>query len=234
MPVSEGLLRAKIIAQARAMNILGINQGTSGNVSARCGATMLITPTATPYEALEPAMIAQMKLDGGAAAKGPLKPSSEWRFHRDIYLARSDAGAVVHTHSTYATARSMLRLDLRATHYMIAAFGGVDVRCTGYAPYGTQELSDLVIAGLRDRSAVLLGSHGAITIGRDLDEAMWRAVELETLCKQTWIASQAGTPVVLDDDEVMRTVERFKGYGVSGATPAKKPSPAARGKATRC
>ncbi len=215
MPSPKTDLRRQIIAQARAMNGLGINQGTSGNISARAGKFMLITPTATPYDALKPAMIARMKLDGGEAFSGPLKPSSEWRFHRDIYLARPDAGAVVHTHASYATALAMLRKDLRATHYMIAAFGGATVRCTDYAPYGTQALSDLVVAGLEDRTGVLLGSHGMIVIGRDLDEAMWRAVELETLCRQTWIASLAGEPAVLPDDEAMRTVERFKEYGAT-------------------
>lgn len=223
--MAEMRLRKAIIAAARSMNAPGINQGTSGNISARTGASMLVTPTATPYEALKPAMIASMKLDGGEASTGPLRPSSEWRFHRDIYLARADAGAVVHTHSTYATALSMLRRPLLATHYMIAAFGGPNVRCTQYAPYGTQELSNLVVAGLRDRTGVLLGSHGMIVIGRDLDEAMWRAVELETLCKQTWIASLAGNPVILPDAEISLTVEKFRHYGVA-ANKADGPAPA--------
>jgi L-fuculose-phosphate aldolase len=214
-------IRRAIIKHAMAMNALGINQGVSGNVSARCDAAMLITPSGLPYDTLTPDMIASMPLDGGGAWTGPLKPSSEWRFHLDIMNARPDAGAIVHTHANHCTAFSMLHQGLRATHYMIAAFGGPDVRCTAYAPYGTAELSALAVQGLSDRSAVILGNHGMITIGRDLDEAMWRAVELETLAKQTWLAMSIGAPVVLPDDEVMRTVERFKSYGLNAAKAGK-------------
>ena len=211
----ERTIRKSIIAAAQAMSGLGINQGVSGNISVRSGESMLITPTATAYEALTPAMIARMQLDGGEGWNGPLKPSSEWRFHRDILRARADVGAVVHTHATYATVLSMLRRNIPATHYMIAAFGGPDVRCTDYAPYGTQELSDRVLEGLRDRQGVLLGNHGMIVTGRDLDAAMWRAVELEALAKQTYLAMALGQPVILPDDEIMRTVERFMAYGVA-------------------
>ena len=210
-------IRRDIIKHARSMNALGLNQGTSGNVSARHGDAMLITPSGVPYSDLTPQMIAAMKLDGCGAWDGPLKPSSEWRFHLDILNARPDAGAVVHTHANYCTAFSMLRQPLRATHYMIAALGGPDVRCTDYAPYGTQDLSDLAIAGLRDRNGVILGNHGMIAIGGDLAEAMWRAEELETLARQTWLAMAIGKPVILPDDEILRTVERFKTYGPKGA-----------------
>jgi L-fuculose-phosphate aldolase len=119
----------------------------------------------------------------------------------------------VHTHATYCTVFSMLREEIPAAHYMIAAFGGPSIRCTDYAPYGTQALCDLALEGLRDRDAVLLGSHGMIVLGRDLKEAVWRAVELETLAKQVYLARAIGKPVILDDDEIMRTVERFKRYG---------------------
>ncbi len=235
---TEAASRRAVIAKARAMNALGLNEGTAGNVSARHGDAMLITPSGTPYDTLTPRMIARMALDGAGAWTGPLKPSSEWRFHLDIYRARPDAGAIVHTHATHCTAFAMLRRPLRATHYMIAAFGGPDVRCTDYAPYGTAELSALAVEGLRDRHAVLLGSHGMIVIGRDADEALWRAVELETLARQTYIATQMGEPVVLPDDEIMLTVERFRGYGLN-ATRGKpravsgKPSPAKGRRAPR-
>jgi len=225
-------LRRDIITHARAMNASGLNQGTSGNISVRVGKAMLITPSGVAYDKLTPRMIARMSLDGDGAWSGPKKPSSEWRFHLDILCARPDAGAVVHTHATYCTAMSMLRRPLRATHYMIAAFGGPDVRCVDYAPYGTSELSERAVAGLRDRTAVLLGSHGMIVIGRDLDDAMWRAVELETLARQTWTASLAGDPVVLPDDEIMRTVERFKSYGLN-ADRRKRRQPATGGAASR-
>ena len=218
--MTEAELRRAVIATARSMNALGINQGASGNVSARVGGHMLITPSGVPYEALTPKAIAKLAFDGDGGWTGPLKPSSEWRFHLDILRARPEAGAVVHTHAVHCAAFSMLREPLRATHYMIAMFGGPDVRCTSYAPYGTPELSALAVEGLRGRTAVLLGNHGMITIGRDLDEALSRAVELETLAKQTFIASQMGKPVLLSDEEVMRVVERFKGYGANAQVKA--------------
>ncbi len=215
--MSDFDLRRAIIATARSLEAQGLNRGTSGNVSARDRDAMLITPSGVAPAAMTPRSIARLPLDGGGAWTGAAKPSSEWRFHLDILSARSDAGAIVHTHATYCTALSMLREPLRATHYMIAAFGGPDVRCAGYATYGTQELSNLAVEALRDRFGVLLGSHGMIVIGRDLEEAAWRAVELEALAQQTWIARLAGTPVILPDDEVARVVERFSAYGLNAA-----------------
>ena len=206
-------LRQDLIAQARSLTALGLSQGTSGNLSARVGEAMLITPSGVPYEALTPASLAHMPLDGAGAFAGPLKPSSEWRFHLDIFRARPDVGAIVHAHSTYATVLSILRRPIKAVHYMIAALGGPEIACTDYAPFGTQALSDLVIAGLGPRHGVLLGNHGMIATGADLAQAMHRAVELETLARQSYLAGLAGTPVILPDDEIMRCVERFKTYG---------------------
>lgn len=215
--MQEDDLRRAIVAHARALNGLGINQGTSGNLSARCAGAMLITPSGVPYEAIEPEMIARMPLAGpGPAWSGPLRPSSEWRFHRGILRARPDVGAIVHTHATYATALAMLRKPIPAAHYMIAAFGGPTIRCTDYAPFGTQELSDLAVAGLEDRHGVLLGSHGMITTGADLEQALWRAVELEALARMYHHALLLGAPVILPEEEVARLVERFETYGVLG------------------
>jgi L-fuculose-phosphate aldolase len=213
--MQEHDLRQALVTHARALNGLGINQGTSGNLSARAGTAMLITPSGVPYEAVEPGMIALMPLAGEDGAwSGPRRPSSEWRFHRDIMRARPDVGAIVHTHAPYATALAMLRKPIPAAHYMIAAFGGSDIRCTDYAPFGTQELSDLAVAGLAGRHGVLLGSHGMIATGTDLEQALWRAVELEALAKMYHLALALGTPSVLPDDEVALLVERFKTYGV--------------------
>jgi len=213
--MQEHDLRLSIVAHARSLNGLGINQGTSGNLSARCGNSMLITPSGMAYEAMEPRSVALMPLAGADGAwSGPLPPSSEWRFHRDIMRARPDVGAIVHTHAPYATALAMLGKSIPAAHYMIAAFGGPNIRCTDYASFGTQELSDLAVAGLEGRHGVLLGSHGMIAIGADLEQALWRAVELETLAKMYHLALLVGTPLILDDAEVGRLVERFKSYGV--------------------
>lgn len=212
--MKEKELRAAIVAQCRAMNASGLNQGTSGNISARFGETMLITPSAIPYEAMRPEMIALMPLDGDYGAwSGPHAPSTEWRFHLDIMRSRPDVGAIVHCHAAYATALSMLHKPILAAHYMIAAFGGPTVRCTGYAPYGTKELSELAVAGLEARNGVLLGNHGLIAVGQTLTQAMWRASELETLAKMYLLALTIGEPAILSDEEIMRTVERFKTYG---------------------
>ena len=212
--MKEKELRIAIIAQCRAMNAAGLNQGLAGNVSARIGEAMLITPSAIPYEDMQPEMLALMPLGGEYGAwSGRYKPSTEWRFHLDIMRIRPEVGAIVHCHATYATALSMLQKPIPAAHYMIAVFGGPNVRCTAYAPYGTKELADLAVAGLEGRNGVLLGNHGMIAVGATLAEAMWRASELETLAKMYYLALAAGRPVVLSDDEIMRIVERFKSYG---------------------
>jgi L-fuculose-phosphate aldolase len=208
-------IRRAIVAACLEMNRLGLNQGTSGNISVRCGEAMLVTPTATPYDRLAPEMLASMRVaDEDGRFSGPKAPSSEWRFHRDIYRARTDVGAVVHCHATYATVLSMLRVSIPAAHYMIAAFGGAEIKCTDYAPYGTAELSALVVEGLGPRHGVLLGSHGMIATGADLESALWRAVELETLAKQYYLARAVGEPVVLSDAEITAVIPRFAGYGV--------------------
>jgi L-fuculose-phosphate aldolase len=212
--MKENELRAAIIAQCRAMNAAGINQGASGNISARIGGTMLVTPSAVPYESMRPEMIVAMPIDHDYGAwSGPYPPSVEWRFHLDIMRARPDVGAIVHCHATYATALAMLHKPIPAAHYMIAAFGGPSVRCTAYAPYGTKELSELAVAGLEARNGVLLGNHGLIAVGATLTQAMWRASELETLARMYCIALTIGEPALLAEDEIMRTVERFKTYG---------------------
>jgi L-fuculose-phosphate aldolase len=206
--------REAVVAAAQELERLGLNRGSAGNVSLRDGEAMLITPSGVPSGRLAPQDIARMALQGlDGAFEGPLPPSSEWRFHRDIYIARPDVGAVVHMHSPYATTLAILRRDIPAAHYMAAAFGGPIVRCTDYAPYGTAELSALAVAGLGQQHGVLLGNHGAIVTAGDLDKALWRAGELEQLAQVYYLASLAGAPVILSDEEIMRTVERFKSYG---------------------
>ncbi len=198
------------------MNALGINQGTSGNISVRCGETMLITPSATPYETMAPEQIAAMPLEGAPGAwQGPLKPSTEWRFHQAILRARPETAAVVHTHAAYCTALSMLRRDIPAVHYMIAAFGGSSVRCAPYAPFGTAELAALALRALQGRTACLLANHGMIVAGSTLERAMWLAVELETLAKQYVLSLQAGVPAVLTEAEVAQAAAGFAGYGLA-------------------
>ena len=192
------------------MDTLGINQGTSGNVSARAGDGFLITPTALPYAETEPADLVLVGLDG--TARGPRRPSSEWRFHRDIYAARPDDGAVVHTHANYATTLACLRMPIPRFHYMVAVAGGDDIRCAPYATYGTQELSDHAIAALEDRKACLLANHGMIACGADLDAALALAVEVETLARQYWQVLQVGKPKLLTRKQMVEVLEKFADY----------------------
>ena len=206
--------RNELIATARAMQPAGLNRGTAGNVSVRCGAGFYITPTGMPYEALAAADIPLLALDG--THQGQRKPSSEWRFHRDLYAARPEAGAVVHAHSPYATSLACLRRDIPPFHYMIARFGGDTVRCAAYATFGTQALSDAALAALEGRNACLLANHGLLAFGRDLNHALGLAVELEELCGQYWRASLLGEPVLLSAQEMATVLEKFGGYGQQG------------------
>lgn len=207
--------RQEIIDKCRYMNAIGLNQGTSGNISARYKDVMLITPSAIPYDAMMPALIASMPIarDDGHF-DGPLKPSVEWRFHLDILLARPDVSAVVHTHSTYATVLAIANRDIPACHYMIAAFGGNDVRCADYARYGTKELSLNALKALEGRNGCLLANHGMIAVGASLDRTMWLAEELETLAKQYFHALQIGDPVILTDEEIDGVKLGFASYGL--------------------
>lgn len=208
-------LRRRIVETCRRMNALGINQGTSGNVSARVRGGLLITPSGVPYEALTPAGIVAMAADGTVKgeANGGGKPSSEWRFHVDILAARPDAGAIVHTHSVHATALSCLRRDIPAFHYMVAVAGGDTIRCAGYATFGTQALSDNALAALEGRRACLLANHGVIATGKDLAAALALAVEVETLAQQYLLALQTGKPTILGVAEMRRVIEKFRSYG---------------------
>ena len=212
--MNEKKLRKKIIALCLQMNATGLNQGTSGNISARYKKYMLITPSGIPYEDLKPADIAKMKVDSDEFKwTGPSKPSSEWHFHRAILKAKPDIHAVVHTHSTYATVISIARDHIPACHYMIAAFGGNTVRCAQYETFGTSELSASMLTAMEGRTACLLANHGMVAGGKNLDNAMWAAVELETLSRQYYHAKLAGNMVILPDDEMARVLEKFQYYG---------------------
>ncbi|WP_421708701.1 class II aldolase/adducin family protein [Algihabitans sp.] len=223
MKKAERELRREIIARCKEMNVNGINQGTSGNVSARFEDRMLVSPSATPYDELEPDMIASIAIDDESGAwEGPLKPSTEWRFHHALLRDRSDANAVVHAHPTYCTTLAIARMEIPACHYMIAAFGGNNVRCAGYARFGTEELSAMAVEAMRDRTACLLANHGMISIGESLAKAMWRAVELETIARQYFLSLQLKGQVILSDREVDETIAAFKGYGLQDASSTPK------------
>ena len=207
-------LAATVLATARAMNASGINRGSAGNVSARCvpgDGAFLVTPTGMAYDACDDGDMVFVGLDGRVA--GRRKPSSEWRFHRDIYAARPEAGAIVHAHSPFAVSLACMGFAVPPFHYMVARFGGKDVRCADYATFGSQELSDAVVAALAGRNGCLMAHHGMVVFGGDLDEALALAVELETLSEQYWRVLQIGQPRLLADDEVARVLVKFRDYG---------------------
>lgn len=212
MDATEQSLRREIIATCLRMNRDGINQGTSGNVSARWGEGMLITPSGIPYDELQDTDMVFVTADGIHAAGE--RPSSEWRFHLAILQSRPEVGAVVHTHSIHATALAMRGMEIPAAHYMIAAAGGANIRCAPYATFGTRELSDLAVAALEGRRACLLANHGVITTGPNLGKALWLAGEVEVLAQQYILSLMLGGPTLLSDDDVGRAIERFHEYGV--------------------
>lgn len=208
---TDETLRAEIIRTTLKMNALGINQGKSGNVSARVENGFLVTPTGTPYEHTKPAQIVAMRMDG--SHDGEILPSSEWRFHRDIYAARNDVNAIVHTHAAFATTLACLDRGIPSFHYMVAAAGGKDIRCAPYATFGTQELSDFAVDALKDRKACLLSHHGMIACGANLEKALALAVEVETLARMYWQALQIGEPTLLSDTEMETVLGKFAAYG---------------------
>jgi L-fuculose-phosphate aldolase len=209
--VTELELREAIVRTARRMNAAGINQGTSGNVSARIEGGFLVTPTAVAYDDMTGADVVAVGWDGRARGEGRA-PSSEWRLHRDIYLARPEAAAVVHAHPMFATTLACLDRGIPAFHYMVAVAGGRDIRCAPYATFGTQELSDAAVTALEGRKACILSHHGMIAFSDGLDGALSLAVEVETLSAMYWRALQVGEPSILSDTEMAVVLAKFEDY----------------------
>lgn len=193
------------------MNDSGINVGTTGNLSLRTEAGMLITPSRKPYADLQPEDIVPVAMDGSWPENQT--PSSEWRFHRDIYAHRPDAQAIVHAHPVHCSALASLHRGIPAFHYMVAVAGGADIRCCGYATYGTQELSDRVIEALRGRKACLMANHGLVCAESSLPRALALAIEVENLARTYCQALQVGEPVILDDAEMQRVIAKLGGQG---------------------
>ncbi|WP_282063535.1 class II aldolase/adducin family protein [Roseobacter litoralis] len=207
--------REDIITACKKLEADGLNRGASGNVSMRDRDHMLITPSAVGYDVIAPDMIARMRLDDESGGwEGPNKPSSEWRFHRDILRGRPDINAVVHTHAPYATILAIARKPIPAVHYMIAAFGGPDIRVCDYARYGTAELSEHILEAMEGRNGCLMANHGMVVGASDLTRALWLAGELEALAHQYVHTLAIGGPVLLSDGEIEETAKGFESYGV--------------------
>jgi L-fuculose-phosphate aldolase len=230
---NEAALRRQMVATCRKMNATGINQGTAGNLSMRLDdQTFLITPSSLAYDEMRPIDIMKMGFDG--VFDGPHRPSSEWRFHRDILRARSDINVVLHCHSVYATTLAVHHKTIPSFHYMTGVAGGTTIRCARYATFGTQALSDAALEALQDRLACLLGQHGQISLGRDFSHALWLANEVETLSRMYVQALVLGEPPVLDDAEMARVIEQMRrmSYGQmpepEGANDVARPAHAAK------
>lgn len=215
-PARDLRLREQVVAACRDLGRLGLTHGTSGNVSVRRDASSLfISPTGTPYETLEAEEVPLLAFSGHWF--GRRQPSSEWRFHRDVLRARSDTGAIVHTHSRYATALACTGRGIPAFHYMVAVAGGGDIRCGNYHTFGSQELSDAAVTALQGRRACLLANHGVIALGADLSAALALAAEVENLAAQYCAALAIGGVKLLDATQMQPVLEKFRTYGQQDA-----------------
>lgn len=217
MPEILKKAREQLLSVSQQLSCLGLNLGTSGNVSVRVNnevgqAGFLITPSGVAVESMTSADMVWMDFAGNAEVGK--QPSSEWRFHLDILQQRLEVNGVIHTHSMFATTLSTLRLDVPAFHYMIALAGGDNIRCAPYALFGSQQLSNNAVLALQDRKACLLANHGMIAIGETLEKALNITQEVETLCEQYLCALQVGKPFILNQQEMLEVQEKFKGYGV--------------------
>ncbi len=211
--MTEHELRLQMVETCRQMNATGINQGTSGNLSARLDDGFLITPSSLPYDQMKPNDLVEMDFEGTFVGG---RPSSEWRFHRDILKNRPDIDIVLHCHSVYATTLACHHRNIPAFHYMIGVAGGTTIRCADYATFGTQELSDAALAALDGRRACLLGQHGQIAVGKTLEETLWLATEVETLSRLYVQALALGDPPILSDAEMARVIDQMQrmSYGL--------------------
>ena len=225
-PETELAARAAIVAAYRRAQELGINQGSAGNVSLRWHrgglAGMLVTPAGLGADELDATDVVWLGLDDPRPQAAPRAPSSEWRLHRDLYLARAEFGAIVHAHSSFAASLSCLpavqRDGIPAFHYMVAVAGGDDIRCARYETFGTQELSEAVVAAMSGRSACLMANHGQTAAGATVGAALKMALEVETLCRMYAQARQLGEPRVLDAAEMALVREAFAARAASSGT----------------
>jgi L-fuculose-phosphate aldolase len=210
-------LREAVIAACRQLVQRGLTYGTSGNVSVRRdGRHFFVSPTGMRYEALEPDDIPLMDDDGRWF--GRRRPTSEWRFHRDIFRSRKDVAAIVHTHSPKATSLACTGRGIPSFHYMVAVAGGPDIRCAPYYTFGTQELSDAAVGALDGRKACLLANHGVVAVGADLPAALALAGEVENLAAQYCTALAVGDVRLLQESEMRRVIEKFRTYGKQDVT----------------
>ena len=201
----------EVIKYAKMLNSENLSALRSGNISVRCKEGFLITPSGVKYSMLKENDIVFVSLDG-EFKNYKKKPSSEWRFHKDIYKNKNEANAIVHSHSTYATAVSAHRKSIPAFHYMIALAGGNDIKCADYATFGTEELSQNIIKALNNRKACLMSNHGQVAFEKSLDKAFELAKEVENICQQYINALKIGNPKILSDIEMNKILGQIENY----------------------
>tara|TARA_X000001036_G_scaffold92821_1_gene85306 strand:+ start:30 stop:674 length:645 start_codon:yes stop_codon:yes gene_type:complete len=208
-------LKSEVIKYSKKLNITNLSALRSGNISSRVKENgvegFYITPSGRKYSSLKPKDIVFVSLKGIFDRKKG-KPSSEWRFHRDIYVNKKEAKAIVHAHSTCATAVSTHQKDIPAFHYMVAVAGGEDIKCTKYATFGTKNLSKNITKALKDRSACLIANHGQVAFGDKLEKAFELAQEIENICHQYINALRIGIPKILSKKEMKIVLGKFKDY----------------------
>ena len=208
--------RNQIIEYSIKLNSTNLSPLRSGNISLRAKEDdkegYLITPSGKKYETLKAEDIVFMGLNEELRDTSNQNPSSEWRFHRDIYLNKKEAQAIVHAHSPHATAVSSHGKTIPPFHYMIALAGGEDIKCADYATFGTEELSNNVIKALEKRSACLMSNHGQVAFGKNLEDAFELAQEVENICHQYTIALKLGKPKILSFEEMKKVLEKAKNY----------------------
>lgn len=210
--VQDALSKAwtEVVDTARRSVADGLVVGTSGNVSARAGDLVAVTPTGVPYDRLGPRDLVAVDLDG-RQVRGELRPTSELPLHLAVYRA-TGAAAIIHTHAPHATAVSLLTDELPAVHYMTAALGG-PVRVAPYALYGTAELAAAALEALRGRTACLLANHGTLVHAATLERAYEHTAQLEWMSRVWLLAASAGTPRTLGPDALAQAAAALAGYG---------------------
>ena len=212
--MSELKIRKEIIEICLKMEKIGLNQGTSGNISHRYKDGLLITPSGIAYEELKPQDIVFVPFSDKNSYEGKYPPSSELDFHFDLLVAKPEINCVLHNHSTYATSIATCQKEIPPYHYMVAVAGGKKIPCTAYATFGTKELSNNIIKTLQGYSGCLIANHGVVTVAKDLKKALWLAIEIENLARGYIHAKTIGEPVILDDKEMDKILDKFKNYGL--------------------
>ena len=208
-------LKASVIKFSKKLNTTNLSALRSGNISVRTKEKKIdgfyITPSGAKYSSLKLKDIVFVSLEGKFDKKKGI-PSSEWRFHQDIYVNKNEAKAIVHTHSTCASAVSTHQKSIPAFHYMVGIAGGEDIKCTKYATFGTRKLSNNILSALENRSACLIGNHGQIAFGENLDKAFELAQEVENICNQYINALRIGIPKILSKKEMKIVLDKMKNY----------------------